>query len=359
MSLDPESGSRRQIAEQAAHWLLTLRSEEPTAAQREEFIDWLRESPQHISELLRALKLQRDLARFKGWHRIRPMDDSDASRTVTWLEVPRRIAARQSFRSMRIKGLVAASVAVLCILGAWVFTRLDRTVLTTQHAERREVTLADGSVVDLAPDSEVVVRYRAHERLLTLEHGEALFHVAKNFERPFIVQAAETRVRALGTVFNVQRGDRGISVTVVEGRVSVSVSQQSPSWAVPSASGTVVKPLTLSADEQVTISLRGQATTVREVHGSAVAGWARGQLVFDNQTIGEIARRFNLYNRVQIRVLNPALGARRMSGVFQADDPKSFVDLVKVVTDTHAVRRDGDVIMLGAPTKNLGGGRQQ
>lgn len=357
MSVDPRFGSRRETAERAAYWLLTLQSEELTAAQRAELIDWLRESPQHISELLRALTLQRNLARFKGWHRVLPADDPDVSRVVMRLDVPDGTAVYRRLRHRsRVIGLMAASVAVLSILGAWIFTRLDRTVLTTQFAERREVTLVDGSVVELAPDSEVVVRYRVHERLLTLDHGEALFHVAKNPERPFIVQAAETRVRAVGTVFNVQRGDQGVSVTVVEGRVTVS-QQHAPQAAEPE-SGAGVTPLMLSADEQVTISPRGAATTVRKVHGAAVTSWTRGQLTFDNETIGEIARRFNLYNGIQIRVVDPALGARRISGVFRANDPESFVALVEALTNRDAARRDGDVITLGVPAKNSGPGRQ-
>ena len=118
------------------------------------------------------------------------------------------------------------------------------------------MTLADGSVVDLAPESELVVRYRSRERLIALNHGEALFHVAKNPGRPFIVQAALTSVRAVGTVFNVERGDQGVSVTVVEGRVAVS--QQMAPHAAHSTAESAASALSLGADEQVSISPAGR-----------------------------------------------------------------------------------------------------
>src|SRR6185437_6138483 len=308
---------------------------------------------------LRILTLQRGLARFKGWREVQPIDSADASSVVTWLEAPTGPVRPRPPRRRRRAALmlIAAGVAGLLFLGSWEFTRLGRTVLSTQLAERRETTLADGSVVDLAPDSEVVVLYRAHERLITLEHGEALFHVAKNTERPFIVQAAETRVRAVGTVFNVQRGEEGVSVTVVEGRVTVSQRQAQPSAGSPA--GVAVVPLVLSADEQVSISPLGRATTVRQVRSGAVASWTSGQLVFDNETIGEITRRFNLYNKTQIKIVDPALAARRVSGVFKADDPESFIALVEAIADAHVVRRELDIVTLGVPTKSVSGVRSR
>ncbi len=346
MNPEEHPDSPQQIAERAAYWLVTLQSEELTPQKRAQLIDWLRASPQHISELLRTLMLQRDLARFKGWHRIGPLAEPAAPHIVTRLDVPRRHAPVPPVAPrVRLTVLVAAGVVLVCALGIWLSTHLRQTVLATQRAERREVTLADGSVVDLAPDSEVVVRYRARERLLTLEHGEALFHAADNAQRPFIVQAAETRVRALGTVFDVRCGDQAVSVTVVEGRVSVA--RRHRLGASNPHAGHRTLPITLSANEEVTIPAQGLPATVRRVRSAVIASWASGELAFDNQTINDIVHRFNLYNRLQIRVLDPALGTRRLSGVFDADDPQSFVALVEAVTHAPAIRRNPDLITLG------------
>jgi len=177
-----------------------------------------------------------------------------------------------------------------------------------------------------------------------------LFHVAKSPGRPFVVQAALTRVRAVGTVFNVESGDRGVSVTVVEGRVAVS--QQPVSHAGATA-------LSLGADEQVSISPSGRATPVRKVQSEAEVGWASGQLVFENETVAEIARRFNLYNRTQIQVLDTELAAQRISGMFRASDPGSFVAFVRLVTGARVSQRDVEHITLGSPPVNGGTAQQQ
>jgi transmembrane sensor len=344
----------RRIAERAAMWLLTVQSEQLSATQRAEFIDWLRESPLHIAEMLRVCRLQRALADFKGWDQIAPMDGGQAPALVEFFE-SRNVAAAVMPPSHRVRNVIvmAASVSALCLLGFLVFARFDQTVLRTQLGERREMTLVDGSLIDLAPDSEVVVRYHARERLIALNHGEALFHVARNPNRPFIVQAALTSVRAVGTVFNVGRDVHGVSITVVEGRVSVS--QRSASNAADAPAESCATALCLGADEQVSISPAGRATAVRKVRGGAEMGWATGQLAFENETVAEIARRFNLHNRIQIQVLDAGLAGRRISGIFQASDPESFVAFVQAVAGAQVTQRDSDHIALGSPAQSSSG----
>lgn len=351
---DVKIESRRRVADQAALWLLTLESEVLSTAQRTEFVDWLRASPLHISELLRVCQVQRNLAAWKGWHQMAPLDPTQSAQVVTVLrsslgsapsESPRGSEpSKASRRRPRLGWPLAAGIAAVCLFGVLVLTRPDQTVFRTQLGERREMTLVDGSVVDLAPASELVVRYQSRERLVALNHGEALFHVAKNPSRPFIVQADLTRVRAVGTVFNVEHGDQGVSVTVVEGRVAVS--QQTTHHTGNPTAGPDPTTLSLGADEQVSISPAGRATAVRKVRSEAEVGWANGQLVFENETVVEITRRFNLYNRTQIQVLDSALAAQRVSGMFRASDPESFVAFVRLVTGAKVSRRDSNHITL-------------
>ena len=354
MTSDVQIENRRRAADQAALWLLTLQSEVLSRAQRAELIDWLRESPLHISEMLCACQLQRNLAAFKGWHDIARIDDAQPDKVIKLLESLEAVAPSGPARHRLRKGLLlAASIAAVCLFGVLAFTRFDQTVLRTQLGERREMTLADGSVVDLAPESELVVRYRSRERLIALNHGEALFHVARNPGRPFIVQAALTSVRAVGTVFNVERGDQGVSVTVVEGRVAVS--QQMAPHAAHSTAESAASALSLGADEQVSISPAGRATAVRKVRSEAEVSWASGQLVFEDTTVAEIAHRFNLYNRTQIQVLDADLAARRISGVFRASDPGSFVAFVRSVAGVPVAQPDSNHITLGSPAQGKGG----
>src|SRR5260221_5540279 len=92
---------------------------------------------------------------------------------------------------------------------------------STDVGERRSLTLDDGSTVDLNARSKVRIEFSKAERRVDLIEGQALFQVAKNMDRPFIVKSGEATVRAVGTQFDVDRKATGTTVTVLEGRVVV------------------------------------------------------------------------------------------------------------------------------------------
>jgi transmembrane sensor len=335
------------LAEEAASWLLTLQSEELSAAQSAEFVDWLRQSPRHISEVLRICQLQRDLANFRGWSKSALAAEAKVTNVI------QLVTARQTMRTPRRSrrpykvALIAAGVAALCISGLLALTRQGQTEYRTSQGERHEMTLADGSVVRMAPQSDVVVRYRPHERLITLKRGEAQFHVAKNANRPFVVQAALTRVRAVGTVFNVEYGRQGVSVAVVEGRVAVS--QRTTGSSAQSVSESEKPLLSLEASEEVSITPAGVASAVRRVRGQGEVAWASDRLTFENETVAEVIRRFNALNSVKVEIVDSGLAARRISGVFDAGDPQSFVAFIEAAANVQARQEDANHIILGLP----------
>jgi transmembrane sensor len=345
--------SERVIAEQAAFWLLTLQSEELTADQRAELVQWLCGSSRHVAALFRMCRLQRDLSRFRKWRLIARIDASAPSKIMRLVPRARASDALPRARPPRAAA-VAAGLAAACVAAWLLIAPPGQQEFSTQAGERREITLVDGSVMDLSPDTAVAVRYRRHERLIDLEHGEALFHVAKNRDRPFIVESASTRVRAVGTVFRVSRTTRDVCVTVMEGLVAVSEAPRG--WRAHVGTQPPVPLLSLAANEQVSVDFAGVASPVRWVETSAETAAAADQLLIRDQTVAEIARRFNLRNRLQIEVSDSSLAARRISGIFRADDPQSFVAFLQVAADVQVLHRDSTHLLLG-PTAGSGGSR--
>jgi transmembrane sensor len=334
---------KTELAEDAASWLVALQADELSSEERAEFIDWLRESPIHVAEMLHTCRVHRDLSLFEKWSAVAPFVPREASRVLPLAQLRRSGVAiapaeRVFFRRILSAGACAVAAAIAI---PFLWTWYGESSWQTQLGERREVTLVDGSVVDLAPESKIRVRYADKSRSVVLERGEVLFHVAKDASRPFIVQAAQMRVRAVGTVFNVAESQQGLSVTVVEGRVTVSDKR---SDMLRSSSRPVVS---LGVDEQLLVSSAGTASPIRKVKGEMEVAWATGQLIFDSESIAEIARRFNLYNRTQIRVTDKELGERRLGGVFRATDPESFVAFVVTVGGVAVSRPNPNLIVLG------------
>lgn len=341
-----ETDTHRRIAEQAAEWLLTLQSEDLTQEQRTGLVEWLCESPHHVAALFRICELQRDLARFAKWREIAPLTRKSPSKIMRL--VPKRpVTPSLAGRRWGRAAALAASVVVVCLVGWLGFARLGHQEFSTQAGERREITLADGSVMDLSPDTDVAVRYRAHERLLTLDHGEAVFHVAKDRSRPFIVEAARTRVRAVGTIFRVQRTVRHVCVSVVEG--VVAVSEEPLAWHRSLGPAPPLPLLSLAANEQVSINVSGIISAVHWTDVNAAGATGSNRLTFEDQTVADVANRFNGRNRIQIEISDPSLAARRISGIFPPDDPQSFVAFLQVAADVQVSQRDSTHILLGPP----------
>jgi transmembrane sensor len=218
--------------------------------------------------------------------------------------------------------LAALALGFIGLMSFLVLEDSNRGVYRTPAGQRTQITLADGSTMTLAPYSRVTVRFEERQRSVQLDHGEALFHVAKDAQRPFIVQVESTRVRAVGTLFDVGRNSAGIVVTVVEGRVTVSAA----------AAPDLPK---VSVGENQQLLRTGGTSQLRQVDAPAEVAWTTGELVFHDETVNEVVDRFNRYNEVKIRVLDTTTGARRVSGNFVLSDPQSFVAFVNSVGGTR------------------------
>jgi ferric-dicitrate binding protein FerR (iron transport regulator) len=80
-----DEGERHRLAsEEATVWWMRLHFEELARADRERFIDWLRESPLHVAEMLRLAQMHRALKRFQCWAQVNTDGPDDpASHVVT------------------------------------------------------------------------------------------------------------------------------------------------------------------------------------------------------------------------------------------------------------------------------------
>src|SRR5690606_1132157 len=119
---------------------------------------------------------------------------------------------------------LAASILLMLTAAATTWLYLQRGVYSTAIGEHRSLALADGSTVDLNSRTRIRVRYDERERRIELVEGQALFGVAKDAARPFVVESNGTRIRAVGTQFDVYKRRSGTRVTVIEGTVAVGAS---------------------------------------------------------------------------------------------------------------------------------------
>ena len=247
---------------------------------------------------------------------------------------------------------MAASVALLGVLAAWgLWSKLSVPEYATTTGEQRSLEFTDGSTVELNSRSRIRVRYSEGERAVDLLEGQALFHVAKDPRRPFIVNADGTRVRAVGTRFDVYRKHDGTVVTVVEGRVAVrtdlgaaSAEESQPTATagagsaalqdgvgVPSpsdAAGLSRGPILLSAGEQLVVTQK-EAQKASHPNIASATAWTQREIVFESATLSDVAEEFNRYNRRQLIIEDPELYGFHISGVFSSTDPDSLIRFLR------------------------------
>jgi transmembrane sensor len=247
---------------------------------------------------------------------------------------------------------VIAFVAIGLAAFVWVFL-FREPIYVTQVGEQRSITLSDGSTMELNSRSKVRVRYSEHERALELLEGQALFRVAHDTSRPFIVTSDGTRVRAVGTQFDVNKKREGTVVTVVEGRVSVltdvsdarvdainvNVSESMPQLPHEGGAG-----ILLAAGEQIAVSDTA-AERVEQPDVARAIAWTQKQLVFKAATLTEVAEEFNRYNQRQLVVQDPELYEFHISGVFASSDPGALLQFLRERAGVRVVESDNAIYL--------------
>jgi transmembrane sensor len=379
--MDASDRQKRSAAE-AAEWWVTLQGE-VSRTQREQYVDWLRESPLHVAEMLHVAQVHGALEQFQGWsgiqtHGLDPEGDNIVT-LATALPHPEARVNTSARRPRRPFVWAAAAALLLIACSGTIFLRSARSgFIQTERGERREVALDDGSVVQVDPETLLRIKYEKHLRRVFLEHGRALFRVAKNPERPFLVESNDTTVRAVGTAFAVEQQDNAVLVTVAEGKVAVFPTQLFSSSSgfppVPSDTGTrdaaetpprgplaslhngsrrvggdsrslplptgSAAAIYLVANQQVSVARFGNAEAVHAVDSDRALAWADGRLIFENSTVADAVQQFNRYNRIQIIVHDVALTRRSVSGVFSAADPESFAAFLQSVARVRITHGD-------------------
>jgi transmembrane sensor len=359
---------RDRATEEAARWWALLGNRPPSEVSetdRREFTVWLRESPLHIAEILRIAHVDDSLRSFESWAQIPAGTEEQPDNKIVRLTPQNPTATNRPVpepaKNMNLprRFAIAAGILAAVLVAGWFKLQSRDTILSTDIAERREVMLADGSAVSLGPETQVRVALSKIERHLTLERGRALFRVAKDPQRPFLVTSEGTVVRAVGTIFAVEQADENLVVNVKEGKVAVSQTsptQTAYSQAQPPGASTTPgpSPAFLTSNEQLTVMAGGTSSPVREVDASRALAWSEGLLVFSSTPLEEVAHRFNQYNRVQIRIRDPELGRRPVSGVFQASDPQTFIDFIRTGARVTVTRPSGaEIVVSSNPTTDI------
>lgn len=288
-----------EIDRVAAMWAAMRDLRSLTPREEEEFSAWLAASPLHLGAYGRAEAV---LARLE---RLNP----NSALTL--------VGKGNSIQRRTVLFGTAAAASLAIVAGTVIsgLTQSEKKSVSTAVGQIKRIILDDGSVVLMNTDTSIHIAYTAAERRIFLEKGEAIFEVAKNRARPFIVTAGDAEIKAVGTSFSVLRlPSRAIEVLVQEG--VVELQRQLGSSEIPVRAGRNIKAILVKDAPILTTSIP-QKTLTQDLE------WRKGRIVFENQTLERAAVEYSRYSNVRISI-DPSASQRTVTGLFSSNDPVGF-----------------------------------
>jgi transmembrane sensor len=333
------------VVAEASEWFIDFRAGDVDGEARVRFIEWLRRSPEHIQAYLEVSGVWSELpssdpeGRFDIASLIaRARNEPD---TIPLSPVnPRRppplpAAEPRGWRGLSRRPVMAAAALALLASITALFLWIDSDTAhsySTGIGEQRTIQLLDGSTVELNARSRVKIRLTDRRRDVALIEGQALFRVAKDKQRPFVVRAGDAQVRAVGTEFDVYKKQAETVVTVVEGRVET----------FSGADGADAAAIMLSAGEQLTV-LPHTVTKPTRADTVAATAWVQKRLIFEETPLKEVAEEFNRYNRRPLSIDDAELQTLKISGVYSSTDPASLINFLRSQNSISVIETENQV----------------
>lgn len=269
---------------------------------------------------------------------LHPDDRAEAAAFWDWLGAQQRPApvSRPSRRHAPLGWGIAA--ALLLTLGAstdlWSPGRegaAAETRYAAGRAERKVIRLDDGSTVTLGAQTVLTVGFTRERRRLALERGEALFEVAHDRSRPFVVQTPFGAVTAVGTAFDVAVGRRAADVAVTDGTVRVTVAVDAHDQGTPVAK-------LARKGERVAFGTMDQGSArmgfisqAEPVGVDDAAAWTRGQLLFHGEPLEEVidvVNRYAVSPADELSLTDPRAARTPVYGIVDQGNPAAIRDLI-------------------------------
>lgn len=285
------------LREEARAWLLRMSSGQAGPEDERALEAWLSRSEAHRRQFAEVHRLWREL---------------DQLPESAWLESE---PARQ--RPRWLPFAMAASLAMVLLAGGLVWRSLSGVApapsqwqYATQTAELRSLALEDGSAIELGARSRISVAYGGDTRQVVLQDGEAFFDVARDVERPFLIDVGVGTVRVLGTAFSIHRNGGQVTVAVARGEVAVSRGSHRA---------------TLTAGQRLRLS-QTELYRLEDLPTGEVATWREGRRVFRDSPLADVVADLNRYSPVPVVIADTRLAGMRVTGAFD-----NFADVAAVL----------------------------
>ena len=318
-----------RVAEEAARWFACLQGEAATGDDWLAFEHWLQAAPENALAYERLEGLWIDLE-------FAPVAKDLGGRPLL---AARRRAARGGAQAMRRRVIRGTGAAIAAGLAAAVGVGLQTPSVTTEvyqtaAGQTRDVELADGTHISLNAASKLTVRLERGARRVEMGDGEAVFDVAHDPRRPFLIGVGDRQVRVVGTEFNLRHRDELVDLTVRRGVVEVR-----PLSALQSA------PTRVTVGQELTHMVGQPAQLLRVADPDATFAWTNGQLIYHDQPLSDVAADLSRRFGTPVRAADARAAALRFTGVLVTDNEDDVLRRLTAYAPVRVERTASEIIL--------------
>ncbi len=326
----------------AERWYARLMAPDCSLREREKFEAWLSQSPENALAFEETKALWNSLGGLDedevvGPHVTSALEQDADPLMERWI-TKAGIGRRAPTGRRRVWLPVGAGIAAVLAIAVYLLPMLkpDVPVVAYESSGKIEsIALSDGSSMQLDLETAVAVRLGDDRRDIELRQGRAVFDVAKDAQRPFIVDAGVGIITALGTQFQVQRNGEFVSVTLIEGSVGIDATTGSGN----------TRSLRLVPGQQANYAPGTHSWTVESIDSAALISWSQGFHVFAATPLQEAIVEINRYSEVKLILDNPSVGKLRVSGSFKLGDGKAISEALPYALPVKVSERDGSIMI--------------
>lgn len=350
-----------QVEARAAEWIAVI-DRGISAVEEQELDTWLEESPIHGEVLVKCASMWDLLDVLKPISKLLPLEEpSSFGDSSTQEEIVSNVGRG---RAMALAASLVLSITAALYVGQAYFVEnnapLVNTVTPAEQTQRgvarrsyktavgeiSNVSLADGSTLELNTDSEVLVGFSDTQRDITLLRGEVFFDVAKNPNIPFVVAVGADRVTAVGTAFSVDLSNpESMEVLVTEGQVRVNRATSELSLSAPNVA---YQEIFLAPGQKVVISKNNHQVSNDQDSDSALA-WRQGMVLFEGETLAQAIREIDRYTPLSFRILDDEIATIPVGGFFRTGDLDQLLLVLEQNFGVSSYRLGEEILLSKAP----------
>jgi transmembrane sensor len=239
-------------------------------------------------------------------------------------------------KRMKYMGIAAAILLLITVLGAiYLLNRNTQTQqkeivwieVKTKAGEKREIYLDDSTKITLNAQSTLKYPLSFSDTIREVFLiGEAFLEVTPNPHQPFIIHSQAINTRVLGTKFNVKAypQEADVEISLIEGEVLVKDTTSKDK-----------KGVFLHPAQQLVYDKATQSSIQRKFNVQRVLDWKEDALIFEDETLENVAIKIERQYGVQIIFENPALKKCKLTGKYQKENLQIILEAIKFISKNN------------------------